>query len=169
MVRELRSNIDRASRLSAKRLARQSFSSLRRRKSHLLAAIARQKQAKAYALVPVDIFSTKLSPAEALVKWLKENHRLSLTRIARTLNRDPRGIWLTYQNAKAKHPALLAPSEKPSIPLSLFKDRSRSILEHVVLYVKYEQGLSLTTISTLLRKHHSTVSTAYNRGRRKRA
>jgi len=92
---------------------------------------------------------------------------LGFTRIARILNRDPRSIWLTYQNAQSKYPAPLTPSQKPSIPISLFKDRTRSILEHLVLYTRDEQGLSLTTISTLLNKHRNTIATAYQRGKRK--
>ncbi len=116
--------------------------------------------------VTVSIFATKLSPAEALVKWLKENNNLRYTEIARMLNRDVRGIWVTYQNTKKKHSATFKPSQI-YIPLSTFNDRSRSILEHLVLYLKDQQGLDLTTISTLLNKHRNTIATTYKRGRRK--
>jgi hypothetical protein len=82
------------------------------------------------------------------------------------LNRDVRGIWLTYQNARKKQNAPLKTTTQAYVPLSIFKDRSRSILEHLVLHLN-EQGLSLTTISTLLNKHRNTIATAYQRGKRK--
>ena len=125
------------------------------------------KEHQAIEQVPVSIFATKLSPAEALVKWLKENHGLGYTEIARLLGRDVRGIWLTYQNARKKYSAPLKPETQQYVPVSIFRDRSRSILEHLVLYLKDEQGLSLTTISALLKKHQNTIRTVYQRGRRK--
>ena len=165
----MRSKKDQNSSKTARRLPKQRLHILIQRKSQILAALALQKQAKKYEFVPIDIFSTDLSPAKALVKWLKENHKLSITKIAELLNRDASSISITYKDARTEHPALLSPKQEIKIPISLFKDRSRAILEHLVLYVKDEQGLNLTTISTLLGKHHSTVSTAYTRGRRKRA
>ncbi len=165
----VRSKKDLNSSQTARRLAKLPLHVLRQRKSKLLEVLEFQKQAKIFSKVPVAIFATNLSPAEALVKWLKENHKVSITKIARILNRDPRSIWITYRNAQAKYPKLLLSSQKITVPLSIFKDRTLSILEHLVLHLKDEQGLKLTTISTLLRKHHNTISTVYQRGKRKHA
>ena len=50
--------------------------------------------------IPVEIFSGNLSPAEAAVKYLKENAGMRLRQIALSLGRDERGIWGSYARAK---------------------------------------------------------------------
>ena len=52
--------------------------------------------------VPLSIFSGKLSPLEALVKYLKENLGLRFHEIASELNRDDRSIWGTYRHIRSK-------------------------------------------------------------------
>lgn len=53
-------------------------------------------------LVPVAIFSGKLSPAEALAKFLKENNGLNYREISELIGRDERGIWANYKRAIKK-------------------------------------------------------------------
>lgn len=117
--------------------------------------------------VPVSIFATRLSPAEALVKHLKEQEKLNYASIARLLNRDQRGIWCTYQRAQRKHPSPLAviPSSH-LVPVSLFTERKFSILEHVVNHLR-SQNVPLKGIAELVKKSPSTIATVHGRVRRK--
>ncbi len=118
--------------------------------------------------IPVSIFSTRLSPAEAVVKYLKENHGLAFCEIARLINRDQRGIWGSYSRARKKHPETFEIGfGMHTIPVSCLNDRSRSILEHVVTHLKDNKGLKPAEICSLLNKKTSTIWTAYQRSRRK--
>jgi hypothetical protein len=54
-------------------------------------------------LIPVSIFNKpKLSPFEAIVKYLKEEKGLNYHQIGEILNRDERNIWTVYNRAKKK-------------------------------------------------------------------
>lgn len=115
--------------------------------------------------VPVDIFSTELSPAEALVKYLKENKQLRYADIGRLLNRDQRGIWCTYNNAKTKQPEAQTSIATMTVPVSLFSSRAKSILEHLVLHLK--ETHTLAQIAKMLNKSPSTIATTHSRARKK--
>ncbi len=118
--------------------------------------------------VPVEIFATELCPAEALVKYLKEQHALTFSDIAKLLNRDQRGIWGSYARAQRKSSGVFSlKAAAHTIPLSCFHDRSRSILEHVVTHLKDTKHLTVAHICALLQKKPSTIRTAYQRSRRK--
>lgn len=130
--------------------------------------VLRQKKRVLPSQIPVSIFSTELSPAEAVVKYLKEHHSLTFSEIARLINRDQRGIWGSYARARQKHPGQFDIGfTQHTIPLSCFNDRSRSILEHVVTHLKDEKKLKPAEICSLLNKKTSTIWTAYARSRRK--
>jgi len=116
--------------------------------------------------VPLSIFSSTLSPAEALVKHLKEDRNLSFADVGRLLNRDQRGIWCTYQRASEKYPRKLPLRGKHAIPTSLFKDRTLSILEHVVNHLR-TQNIPVKTIAELVAKSPSTIAAVHHRARRK--
>lgn len=122
--------------------------------------------------VPVCIFSKRLSPSEALCKYLKEYRDLSFHEIAVLLNRDDRSIWTSYSRANRKSKAPLAPSapqdEDFLIPLQIFNDRSLSILEHVVHYLKENYGLSNSRIAETLDKNPSSIATVAGRALRKK-
>lgn len=119
------------------------------------------------ARVPVSIFASRLSPAESLVKYLKEQEKLNYAAIARLLNRDQRGIWCTYQRAQRKHSATLAVTPSAHIvPVSLFGERKLSILEHVVNHLR-SQNVPLKSIAELVNKSPSTIATVHSRVRRK--
>lgn len=116
--------------------------------------------------VPLSIFS-KLSPLEALVKYLKENLGLRFHEIASNLNRDDRSIWRTYQQAKSKSIASFKLKEDEMlIPISIFKNRNLSVLENLVIYLK-SLNVSVKEISFLINKNISTIWTAYNRAKKK--
>jgi len=120
--------------------------------------------------VPLRIFSGKLSPLEALVKYLKINRSLRFHEIASKLNRDDRSIWKTYQQAKSKSKASFKlKKDELFIPISIFKNRNLSILENLVVYLKCELNISVKKISFLINKNVSTIWTAYNRSKKKKA
>jgi len=118
--------------------------------------------------IPLSIFSHKLSPLEAFVKYLKENLGLRFNKIASELNRDDRSIWRTYQQSKIKSEiALELKKDEILIPISIFKNRNLSILEHLVVYLKDELDIPVKEISTLVNKKPSTIWTVHNRAKKK--
>lgn len=121
------------------------------------------------SFVPVEAFAQGNSPAEAVVAYLKDHCGLHFCEIARLLNRDQRGIWGTYHRAKRKVPenVPLPDSSAYMVPVSRLFNRSCSILEHVVMFLKDDRQVGVSTICRLLNKKPSTVWTAYQRGRRK--
>ena len=117
--------------------------------------------------VPLSIFS-KLSPLEALVKYLKENLGLRFHEIASMLNRDSRSIWRTYHQAKSKSKiSFKLKKDEIFIPISIFKNRELSILENLVVYLKTDLNVSVKEISLLINKNLSTIWNAYNRSKKK--
>lgn len=115
--------------------------------------------------IPLSIFSAPLSPAEAVVTYLKEHKNHKLASIARLLNRDSRGIWSTYQRAKKKKAYLVTTSEH-HIPASIFQNRELSILEHVVTHMRSKK-IGNKQIAQLINKSPSTIAAVSHRARRK--
>ncbi|MBU2561879.1 MAG: hypothetical protein KKD17_06280 [Nanoarchaeota archaeon] len=114
--------------------------------------------------VPVSIFSTSLSPSESLCKYLKENRSLSFHEIAVILNRDDRSVWTSYARALRKSSNAIVPKEEDIlVPLPVFQDRSMSILEHVVNYLKTNYNLSNSKIARAINKNPSSIATVANR------
>jgi len=117
--------------------------------------------------VPASIFSFDLSPAESIVKFLKENIDLRYSEIAELIERDERGVWGSYRRAVRKHPGRLT-TRQPDvmIPISVFKS-IRSIFESLVTYLKDTKNMKGSEIARLLNKKPSTIWTVYNRAKRK--
>jgi predicted DNA-binding protein (UPF0251 family) len=116
--------------------------------------------------IPISIFNNKLAPLEAIVLFLKETLNLKLHKIAVTLNRDDRTIWLTHHNATKKK-AKISLSSDFYIPLSTLSNRKFSILELVVSHLKESYGISLKQISQLIGKSPKTIWTVYDRAKKK--
>ncbi len=57
--------------------------------------------------------------------------------------------------------------ENLDIPSSIFRDRSLSVLEVLVRYLKDEKKLSFHEIAVLLNRDDRTIWTVYSRGRKK--
>lgn len=118
-------------------------------------------------LIPVSIFTKKLSSLESICKYLREELNLSYHKIGLFLNRNERNIWHTYNNSRKKYSDKLKilPS-KYFLPISIFQNKL-SILENIVLYLKDELKLSNHLIATLLKRDDRTIWTMYQRGRKK--
>jgi len=119
--------------------------------------------------IPISIFNNEtLSALEAITKYLHEDRKLKFSHIASLLNRDARTIWSSYQAAKKKHPlGLPVKHSDMKIPLHQFTDRSLSILESLVSYLKENFSLSLHDIASLLNRDDRTIWTVYNRYKKK--
>jgi DNA-directed RNA polymerase specialized sigma24 family protein len=117
---------------------------------------------------PIEILSQNLSPLEAVVSYLKTNKGLKYCKIAKLLNRDERTVWVTFENAKKKQKNLVVPQKSiAQIPLSIVRNRQLSILELASVFLKEKKGLTLTKISSILKKDTSTIWTAISRANKK--
>ena len=116
--------------------------------------------------VPVTIFSGKLSPAEALAKFLKENMDMSYREIAGLIGRDERGLWANYKRAAKKMPWPFDIKEGITVPASIFNS-GKSILESLVFYLKEGKNLRNKKIAQLLNKNPANIWTVYSRAKKK--
>jgi 16S rRNA U1498 N3-methylase RsmE len=123
-------------------------------------------------IIPSTIFCDRsLSFLESLVEYLKNSLRLTYHEIAELTNRDERNIWTLYDRASKKR-VEKEPAVKKApvvqIPLSVVKDRSLSILEVVVEYLRDVARLTNHQIAIILNRSDKTVSTVYVRTKKKR-
>lgn len=120
--------------------------------------------------VPARIFGMGLAPAEAVVKYLKEEKGMNYHSIGQTLNRDERGIWGTYRRACKKRKAPFGElGSGHMIPLSLIAQRENSVLEHVLVRLIDTEKITFSEAAKTLGKSYSTVYTTYTRAKAKRA
>lgn len=120
-------------------------------------------------LIPISIYTEKISILEATVKYLKENLSLNYHQIGCLLNRNERNIWHTFSAASKKHPESLTIDEtKYFVPISIFQDRRPSILESLTKHLKEKMNLSYHEIAVLLKRDDRTIWTTYNRLRKKK-
>jgi len=126
--------------------------------------------------IPLSILTDRtLSVLEILVEYLKEHEKLSFHEIAVLTNRDDRTIWTVYNRAKKKRLGknINYSNEKKKdniqIPLSVLTDRTLSVLEVMVEYLKEKEKLSFHEIAVLTNRDDRTIWTVYNRVKKKRA
>lgn len=116
--------------------------------------------------VPVAIFAGKISPAEALAKYLKENHELNYAEISKLIGRDQRGIWANYKRAVKKMPWPFEIMNSLMVPVSTFKPE-KSVLESLVCYLKDVKKMKNKNIAKLLNKNPANIWTVHNRAKKK--
>ncbi len=120
--------------------------------------------------VPVEIFSTDLSPGESVVKYLKEEKHLRYSEIGAALGRDERGIWSTYQRAARKMPApFMAGTSGLFVPVTVMSERKLSLLESIMIHLVDTLQIPVKDCVALLKKSYSTLYTTYARAKRKLA
>jgi len=115
--------------------------------------------------VPISVFNTKLSPLEAITRYLKEKQNKKINEIAKLLGKNPSAISLAYKKASSRK----FDFKKTDffIPLRKFeKNRDLSILEIIVKHLK-ESGQRLTEIAKLLDRSPKTIWTLFDRGTKK--
>ena len=133
--------------------------------SRLLSEFAREESANEFN-IPVSIFNKKLGSLESIVKYMKEELKLSNKKIGEMLNRDNRTIWSIYNKAKIKNPERLNVKSKLFIPIDILKPRKLSVLESIVYYLKEHYKLRLHEIALYLQRNDRTIWTLYNRKRK---
>ena len=116
--------------------------------------------------VPAAIFSGKLSPAEALAKYLKENHGLGYREISELIGRDKRAVWANYKRAAKKMPWPFEINDSITVPVSIFNS-DKSILEALVCYLKDVRKIKNRNIAKLLNKNPANIWTVHNRAKKK--
>ena len=119
--------------------------------------------------IPAGVFDNDtLSSLEAIVKYLKEDLKLKLSKIAKLLNRSIKTIWTTYQNASKKMPSSFGSIPRNiSIPLSIFANRSFSTLENLVGYLK-DLDYSNHEVGVMLHLNDRTIWTVFDKVKKKR-
>ena len=118
--------------------------------------------------LPINIFSNGASGLESISKYLKDAIGLRYCTIAELLNRDDRTIWGAHKSANEKSNGNFSVEESTvKIPLSIFKDRTLSVLEALAEYLKEELNLRYCKIAVLLNKDPRTIWTVYNRAKKK--
>jgi len=121
--------------------------------------------------IPVSIFKTKeLSSFELIVKFLKEDIKLTNSRIARLVMRSQQSVWNTYKNAKKKRPERFYIKASPyDFPVAIVQNKRYSVLEAIVVYFKEKYELRFSEITKLLNRDQRTVWTVYQRAKKKNA
>ncbi|MBR9675761.1 hypothetical protein GOV05_02015 [Candidatus Woesearchaeota archaeon] len=115
--------------------------------------------------IPLSVFDCSLSPLEGVVCFLK-NKRMTYSQIAKVLQRDDRTIWTTHQNGEKKKVSLDV-SSNIIIPIDVFSDRTFSVLESATNYLVSKKGLKIKKIAELVGKSPITISTVYQRYKKK--
>jgi DNA-binding CsgD family transcriptional regulator len=116
--------------------------------------------------IPLSIFCQEaLTQLETVVKYLKEEERLTNAEIAENLHVSQQTIWYTYQKAKEKMPQRHVATESIILPLSVFLPEL-SVFESIVFYLK-KIGKTYREIATLLARNERTVWTVFARAQKK--
>jgi len=119
--------------------------------------------------IPVSILrSEKLSSLEAIVKFLRENRKLSYNMMAELLYRKPKALSSTYTVAHRKMHATFSTiidDDKSRIPFTAFTNRL-SVLECICTYLK-SQNHSYADIARMISKDQRTVWTVCKRAEKK--
>lgn len=130
---------------------------------------AKKKKTKA-VLLPAAIFENeKLSPLELIVKYLRENRGMKFVEIAELTNRDQRAINVTYRMAKKKmQESLEVKLSEYEIPVEVLKDRTLSVSESLVTFLKKKYELKNSEIARILHKDDRNIWTLYARAKKKK-
>lgn len=119
--------------------------------------------------VPVSVFSTSLTPMEAIVKFLHEEQSLRFSEIGLLTGRDQRAIGVTYHRARIKMAERLhLGGSLYSVPVSVLRDEVLSPFEHVAVYLSIAHRLRAREIARLMGRDERTVGTILRRAAGKR-
>lgn len=107
-------------------------------------------------LIPVCIFKKNVGCFESVVKYLKENKKYTITKIAKLTNRGKSTISISYKKANKKHPSKFKDKSKLNIPLGVIR-KEGNVLGNIVLYLYKEKLLSINKIATHLNRSYQTI------------
>jgi hypothetical protein len=130
----------------------------------VLNLIKEGKETQKEIQIPTSIFLNRnLGVLESLVKYLKEEQKLTYHEIGMLLNRDERVIWVSYNKAIKKVKSRFTIG-KPNcwISISVFCKRNSGLLEQLVENMKEEQKLGFSEIAFILNRSNKTIWASYN-------
>lgn len=115
--------------------------------------------------IPLSLFTAvPVSSLEAITLYLREEKKLKFSVMAAILGRNEIALSTSYRNAHKKYSSGLKISEgKYYIPATIFRNRTCSVLETIVLYLKKEYLLHNVKIAELLGKDPRTIWTVVQR------
>jgi len=116
------------------------------------------KRSKEIQNIPLKLFAIKeLGVLEVIVKYLKENTKLTYADIARLLNRDQRTIWTTYSKAAKKHNEQfkIEPNDE-FIAITPFSNTKYSPLQ-ILINELTSKGYSLKDIAKLTNRSYKNI------------
>lgn len=118
--------------------------------------------------IPYSVFKDeKLSAFELVVKYLKEIMGLRNITISKILNRNPKTVWVTYNNCKRKSKKPLQLDSEYAFPVKILSERKLSVLESIVVYASEVLDMDLENISSLTHRKKITIITILRRARLK--
>ena len=163
MVKNSKKRAVRGSSFSSKNIDYEELKNLYEKLKGYIEVIEKNKKS-----IPLCVFSSELSCLETIVKYLKENLKLEFREISVLLGRSVKTIWQAYNSSKKKYSfSLIADDFSLTIPISLFKDRRLSILEHIVFCLK-ARGMKFSEIARALKRNPRTIWTVYDRAKKKK-
>jgi len=120
--------------------------------------------------IPLGILRNRsVTPLEAIVVHFK-TLGFTFKEISLLISRDQRTVWTVYQRTtkkKKESSENVSKLENISyIPLRIFKNRSVTALEAIILYLK-DSGFSFKEISLLINRDQRTVWTVHQRAAKK--
>lgn len=118
--------------------------------------------------IPARVFREGNSGLRAIVAYLKDEKKLSFSRIALILGRDQRTIWSAYSKIKSPQTKTVKnmPSEnEPSINTSVFSERKYSILENAAMHLL--KTYSVRETAQILGRNNMTIWTVKRRAEQK--
>jgi len=118
--------------------------------------------------IPLAVFAVhQLGMLEIMATYLHDERKLTFQESAAALNRHVQTICSSYRRARQKYTKELpAAKSKILVPVSLFRNRAYTVLENLVSFLR-EYGLSNHQIAVMLKRRDSTISTIWQRYRKK--
>jgi len=125
------------------------------------------KQGEGEIRIPISVLKNrKVSGLESIVKFLREEVKLSNSNVAKLLGRSQQVCWTTYKNAARKMKERFTFSMSDiDIPAKVFRSRF-SVLEAIVMFL-VTNGRSFHEIAVALARDDRTIWTTYQRAMRK--
>jgi len=120
--------------------------------------------------IPISIFSNKeLGFLETLVYYLKSESHLRNKQISDLTGRSSQVVWTTYHQAEKKiTEELIIEDSRFDFFVSIIQDNcNMSIFECISYHLRNSFNLTYSEMSDILHRTPSTISTVYNRAKKK--
>ncbi len=124
---------------------------------------------KSSKFIPIGVLKNRNHGVlEGVVKYLREECKLRFKEISELLNRKLSTIVMSYRRGNGKNPGKFGNLEcELTIPTEVFRNRSLSVLENVVVYLKNNFSMKNHDIAAAIGRNDRTVWTVINRVRKK--